>query len=80
MGVCVTDFARCREGLLWDDLYEHEVVNTGTAPRVILMVDFLRTDTPPRARFLCNLLQMVVHQTEQFKGSIVRMTVRAKRG
>lgn len=61
------------EGLLWDDKYEHEVVNTGSRTRIILMVDFEREDAPRRARLIFHLLLWVVRRTSQFRLAFERM-------
>ena len=61
------------EGLLWDDLFEHEVVNNGTRSRTILMIDFERADAPPRARLICALLLRVVRLTRQYAQAYARM-------
>ena len=44
------------EGVLWDDTYEHEVWNRGEGPRVVLLLDVLRSEMPAVLRLSHNLI------------------------
>ena len=48
------------QGLLFDDLCEHEAWNYGDAPRVVLLIDVPRPGLPPMLRALDRLLMGII--------------------
>lgn len=68
----VTQHWREGEGILWDDMYQHSAENAGTAPRVILFLDVVRSDLGLLSRAVDAAVTWGIRHNPAFREAVKR--------